>query len=128
MVSYMTAAHALLSVPLSPPFAGACANDDASMQPDDCATITVSFEPQWPGTAPVACVEIRDGRGRLIEAFDGVDAVRVLGEAIELCRERCLTVTSIEQRAPSRTPTAAESERQQSLASQAWRAWSAGDP
>jgi hypothetical protein len=119
--SLMTAAHALVR---SEVVRDGCANDDASALPDRIATITVHREPQWPGTDPVACVEVRDARGHLIEVFDGSDGLRMLGEAIELCRERGLEVSSIREVEPAPAPTHNERARQREAAIEAWRAWS----
>lgn len=119
--SLMTAAHALVRSDVAH---DRCANDDASALPDRVATITVRREPQWPGTDPVACVEIRDGRGHLIEVFDGSDGLRMLGEAIEHCRALGLEVRSIVEPEPPPSPTHKERARQREAALAAWREWS----
>lgn len=119
--SFMTAAHALVETEAAQ---DRSANDDASARPERIATITIRREPQWPGTDPVACVEVRDALGHLIEVFDGSDGLRILGEAIELCRERGLDVSSIREVEPAPAPTQKERARQREAAIAAWRAWS----
>jgi hypothetical protein len=97
----MTAARSMGPSLESPSFSTIAHNDDGArhVAPVDdgagVATITMRFEPLCEATAPVSCAEVRDGRGRLVAVFDGDDGVRVLGEAIEHCRERGLDVRAI---------------------------------
>lgn len=99
------------------------ANDDASARPELVASITVRLEPQWPGTAPVPSVEIRNGRGQLVDAIDGRDGVQLLGEALELCRERGLEVRSIVHADPPAPVSARVAARQRAAAQRAYQAW-----
>lgn len=113
-----------LALPAAPSVAlDPSANDDAAARPELVARITVRLEPQWPGTAPVPSIEIRNGLGQLVDAIDGRDGVQLLGEAIELCRERGLEVGSIVHADPPAPVSARVAARQRNAAQRAWQAW-----